>query len=156
MTGSTPNGIVTLLSDFGVVDPGLGFFRRGDGVAAGAGEQPKRVEGGYFVGQAGLGKGQRGGDAGEGQGADDLAVAGANGDRRLEALLGGDDVDRLDQTVALARIDAGVAAVLLADDLGGLRRLGLVGLPVERTIRRGPDQAGPGQACQYGAGQPVN
>ena len=142
--------------DLGVVDPGLALVGRRGGVPAGAGQQPQGVEGGNFVGQPCLACGQGGGDAGEGGGADDLPVAGADGDRGLETLFCGDNVNSLDQPVALARVHRGVAAVVLADGLRGLRRLGLVGLAVERAEGGRADQGGAGEARQDRAREPVD
>ena len=86
--------------------------RRLDG-RAGVGEHLQRVERRHLVGEAGGSGEQRRLDAGEQVVLHHLAVAdlGRLGD--VEKLLGGDDVDRLDQAVALGKAGLVAAHVLL-------------------------------------------
>jgi hypothetical protein len=71
---------------------------------------------------------------------DNLLVAERERRWRLEALLSGDDIDRLDETIALARIDAEIQVDLLALRERGRRRLGEIGLMPKRRVDRRSDE----------------
>ena len=121
---------------------------------AGVGQYLQRVERRHIVGEPGGGGQKRGLDAGEAAHPQHFLVAGAGRRGDAELLLGGDDVDRLHQPIALVRVETGLAG-LLDHGHGGNRLLGEVRFAVEGGVDGGADQGRADQAGQAGAHQPA-
>ena len=92
---------------------------------------------------------------GEGVDFQDLLVAGLDCRRRLEALFFRDDINGLDETISLVRVDAEVEGDLLALRECGRRCLGEIGLIPERRVNGRADEDAAGKASQERAGKPA-
>ena len=138
--------------DFGVVLGRAGVGRR-VGLFGRAAGHHQRIERRHRVGEGIGGERQRRRQDRERPHPHDLLVADLDRRRRFVGLLGGDDVDRPDQPVALARIDA--LGLLVADQIGEFRRFGEIRLAVEVEVERGADQRQAGEAGERDPGEPA-
>ncbi len=138
--------------DFGVVLRRAGVGRRVGFLGRAAGHH-QRIERRHRVGEGIRRQRQRRRQDRERPHPHDFLVADLDRRRRLVGLLGGDDVDRPDQPVALARIDA--FGLLVAGEIGEFRRLGEIRLAVEIEVERCADQRQAGEAGERHAGEPA-
>ena len=141
--------------DLGVVGRDVGLGRAIGGVPR-IRQKLQRVEGRNLLGEAGRRERQSGGHMRIGARAHDLLLAGAGGGRRLEGLLGGDNVHRPQDAVALLGIDDLAVSFILAAELGAGRRLGEAGLMIERRIGGRADEQRAGEPGQHRAGEPAD
>src|SRR5664279_790643 len=92
---------------------------------------------------------------GEGVDFHNFLIAGLDRGGRLEALLFGDNINRFDETVALAGVYAIIEGDLLALGERWRRGFGEIGLMSKRRIDGGRDEGAAGNAGQERAGEPA-
>ncbi len=112
------------------------------------------VERGHRVGEPGRSHGQSRFEPGEGSRLHHFLVADLDDCRGLECLFVRDNVDRPQEPIALAGIDAAILRVRQARRCGEFRRLGKIVLAVEIEIERRADQGHPAKTSERRAREP--